>query len=88
MKFNKNRTFLINLLSTSFGNNHYILPIDRLSYFARPETIYDLYYRFSTHLKLTCLVSLSNKVPSKQYRYSRFFFNKQLNKIVLSGVVK
>lgn len=88
LKYNKNKTFLTNILLSSLASNHYILPLDRLSYFARPETIYDLYYRFCTYLKLTCLISLSNKVPNKQYRYSRFFLNKQLNKIVLSGVIK
>lgn len=88
LKYNKNKDFLINLITNSLSLNHSLKPIDRLSYFARKPEADSLHYKYSTFLKLTCFVSLSNKVPNKQYGYSRFFLNKQMSKLVLSGAVK
>lgn len=88
LKFNKSKGFLLELLLQSLSSNHYIEPLDRLSFLARAATKDDSYYYYNTYLKLLCLVSLSYKVPNKQFKYSRFFFNKQMSKLVLSGVVK
>lgn len=72
----------------SLGRNHGIDPIDRLSYLSRDTYLNNLYFKWSTFQKLTCLISLSTKVPSKSYNYSRFFLNKQLNKLVISNTLK
>lgn len=88
LKYNYKKLYLSSLLNASLSTNHYISPVDRLSYLAKEDYVDNLYFKFSTFQKLTCLISLSVKVHSKQYHYSRFFLNKQLNKLSISNTVK
>jgi len=88
LKHNYIRLHLESLLQKSLSKNQYIDPIDRLSFFAREDYVDDLYFKFSTFQKLTCLISLSHKVHNKGYHYSRFFLNKQLNKLSISNTLK
>ena len=88
LKFNKKILYIYNLILTSFLLNHQLLPINRLSFLGKSNIVDNHFYRYSTHCKLVCPISLSYKVPNKNYQYSRFFFNKQMNKLVLSWVVK
>lgn len=76
------------LLKKSLMKNHYVEPIDRLSFLAQEDFTDQLQYRYSTYQKLICLISLSPKVSNKAYSYSRFFFNKQLEKLAISGTLK
>lgn len=88
LKHNYNLQFLDKLLTLSLSKNHYIDPLDRLSFFCREDYLSNLFFKTVTFQKLTCLVSLSMKVPSKAYHYSRFFLNKQFNKLVISNTLK
>ena len=88
LKHNYKSLFQEKLLNASLARNHNVEPADRLSFFAREDFVNNLYYKWSTYQKLTCLVSLSVKVPSRVYHYSRFFLNKQLNKLVISNTLK
>jgi len=88
LKHNYKSLFLEKLLTLSLARNHSIDPIDRLTYLSRDSYLNNLYFKWSTFQKLTCLISLSTKVPSKGYNYSRFFLNKQLNKLVISNTLK
>lgn len=76
------------LISHSFTKNFLLNPLARLSYLAQLDNTTSLYFKFSSYHKLTCLISLSQKVPNKKCNYSRFFLNKQLDKLTLSGVFK
>ncbi len=76
------------LLNKSLQNNHNIEPLDRISYFSQEEYTDDLYFKWSTFQKLHCLITASPKVHNKSYHYSRFFLNKQLNKLVICNTLK
>ena len=76
------------LLLQSFKENHKINPINRLSFFCQEESLLNIWNYFCSYQKLQCLVTLSSKVSSKNYHYSRFFLNKQLNKLVISNTLK
>lgn len=88
LKHNYKRLYLGTLLYKSLSKNQYIPAVDRLSYLAREDYVDNLYYKFSTFQKLTCLISLSVKVHHRKYQYSRFFLNKQLNKLSISNTLK
>ncbi len=88
LKYNYYRYFNFNIVVKSLSKNFLLKPLYRLSYLAQADYVTNLYFKFSTYHKLTCLVSLSQKVPNKQCNYARFFLNKQLDKLVLSGVFK
>lgn len=76
------------ILKKSFQENQFLKPLDRISFFVNKDSIDNLFTRFNTYQKLYCLVSLSPKVPNKSYSYSRFFLNKQLNKLTLANTLK
>ena len=88
VKANYKKKFIESILLSSLSKNQYIEPIDRLSYFAQDDYIDNLFFRFSTYQKLHCLISLSPKVHSRTYYYSRFFINKQLNNLVMGNTLK
>ena len=88
LKHNYRGLFFEKLLTASLAKNHQLEPAERLSFIGRPEHSGNRYFRFATFQKLTCLISLSGKVPSKGYQYARFFLNKQLNKLVCSNTLK
>lgn len=88
IKYNYKQLFFDKILETSLKVNKYIYPIDRLSYFSQEDYVDNIYYRFSTFQKLTCLISLSPKVHNKSYNYSRFFLNKQFNKLSIANTLK
>jgi hypothetical protein len=76
------------ILIKSFQENQFLKPLNRISFFANKDSIDNLFTRFNTYQKLHCLISLSQKVPNKSYHYSRFFLNKQLNKLTLANTLK
>lgn len=88
LKYNYKQDFFWNLLVRSIAMNHYIEPITRISYLATNWTNTDRYRRFATYQKLQCLTTLSFKVPNKSFAFSRFFLNKQLDKLVFANTLK
>ena len=88
IKYNYKRIFIMQLLTGSLLKNHYVDPLNRLSFLAQNDYVDDLYYKYSTYQKLLCLISLCPKVHNKSYNYSRFFLNKQLEKLVISNTLK
>ena len=88
IKYNYKLAYLEKLLEDSLKTNHYLQPIDRISHFAQDKNSDSMYFKFSTFQKLTCLISLSQKVPNKAYAYARFFLNKQFNKLTISNTLK
>ena len=80
--------YTLHLLEKSLTKNHFIKPLERLSYFAKSKSEDNLYSRWSTYQKLICLISLSPKVNSRKYLYSRFFLNKQLDKLTIANTLK
>lgn len=88
LKYNYKLQFLDKLLNDSLRINHYIPAIDRLSYFAQEKNCDYMHFKFATFQKLTCLISLSPKVPNKSYAYARFFLNKQFDKLTISNTLK
>jgi hypothetical protein len=88
LKHNKKQSFLNNLLKKSFFKNHFIQPILRISFLSQNNNINNLYHCYNTYQKLYCLITISGKVSNKHYGYSRFFLNKQLEKLTISGTIK
>ena len=76
------------VLVKSFKENMQINPLNRLSFFCQDEEYLNIWSYFKSYQKLLCLITLSDKVSSKSYHYSRFFLNKQLNKLVISNTLK
>ena len=79
------KTELKNILKKSLFYNHYNHYNLRLS-FTIQETKKNKLYFFKTFQKLVCPHTLSNKVPSKHFFYSRFFLNKRLNSLTFNNV--
>lgn len=88
LKINYINQFTLNLLLRSLGENHELLPRERLSYLMKGEDQFNFFFYFATYQKLHCLITLSPKVPNKRYAYSRFFFNKQLNYLTCANTLK
>ncbi len=88
IKHNYKKLYLTSLLYRSLRKNQYIPAVDRLSYLAKEDHVDNLYFKFCTFQKLTCLISLSAKVHHRKYQYSRFFLNKQLDKLSMSNTLK
>ena len=88
LKTNYKKIFLRKLVETSLSSNHYIEPIDRISYFCRDDYVDNIYFRAATYQKLHCLISMSPKVHHRSYHYSRFFLNKQLNNLAICNTLK
>lgn len=82
----KNHVTLV--IQKSLGANHFIKPMERISFLAQSETSQTLFFRFSTLQKLHCLITLSPKVHNKAFYYSRFFLNKQLDKLTIANTLK
>jgi hypothetical protein len=74
------------LLKKSLFKNHFINYKSRLSFSIQKN--YNLFNLFKTLQRLICLVTLSVKVPNKKFNYSRFYLNKQLNKLTISNTLK
>lgn len=81
-------TFLIFLIEKSLSYNHFIKPIQRLSFKVLESDYNNFYYYFKTYQKLICLISLSKKVPNKSYLQSRFVLNKQANRLNFANSLK
>ncbi len=88
LKYNYKKQFLSQLLKKSFSKNHFLQPSIRLSFMYTENFLNDILYRFNTYQKLLCLITSSPKVNSRKYHYSRFFLNKQLEKLVISNTLK
>ena len=88
LKYNQKQNFMYNLLNKSFFINHYLQPLIRISFLAQNNNISNLFQHYSTFQKLYCMITISSKVSNKSYGYSRFFLNKQLNKLTISGTIK
>jgi len=88
LKHNYKKLFVTSLINKSLGKNHYIAPLERISQLCQPNFVETLLYKFSTFQKLQCLITLSGKVHSRSYSYSRFFLNKQFDKITISNTLK
>lgn len=74
----------------SLFRNHYIKPISRLSFNIEnlePALMSSNIY-INTFQKMYCQYTLCKKVPSKQFLFSRFFLNKQLNTLKINNVLK
>lgn len=79
--------FILNLIDCSLQKNHFLKPIERISYFTRNH-YNNFFSKFSSFQKLQCLITLSPKVHNKKFYYSRFFLNKQLNNLTISNTLK
>ncbi len=88
IKFSYNKFFIEQLVTSSLKKNHFLSPLIRISFFAKENRFDSWHSYFSTYQHLLCPISLSNKVPSRAFQYSRFFFNKQLNYLTISNTLK
>lgn len=88
LKHNFKKNYLHNLILKSLSLNHFITPLERISFFSQTWFVENLFHKFASFQKLHCLVSLSNKVPHRKYHYSRFFLNKQFEKLTISNTLK
>lgn len=88
LKFLYKNKHLENLLVTSFSKNHFLEPLNRISFFYREDAVFNKFFRFNTIQRLYCLNTSSPKVPNKKYLYSRFFLNKQLENLTVSNTLK
>lgn len=76
------------LIRKSLKKNEYQKSLIRLSYQCLNYINLNYQNYFSSYQNLVCPISLSTKVPSSKYLYSRYFFNNQLNKLVTSNLIK
>ncbi len=75
------------LIKKSLLKNHYNSYLFRLSFTVDITTKYcKKKYFLKTMQKLVCPYTLSKKVPSKHFAYSRFFLNKRLTSLKFSNV--
>jgi hypothetical protein len=88
IKYNYKKNFVSSLITNSLKTNHSLIPIARLSLFGNSNLTDDFFFNFSTYQTLVCLISLSPKVHNKKISYSRFFFNKQLERLTISNTLK
>ena len=88
LKHNFKKNFITLLIFKSLKLNHFIAPLERISFFSQSSSSDDLFFKFFSFQKLHCLITLSTKVPQRRYHYSRFFLNKQLEKLVISNTLK
>jgi len=79
---------LFQLIKDSLSRNNAMTPLDRISYNAKTLSCFNPKSYFSTYQKLLCFYTDNYKVTTRDYNYSRFFLNKQLNKILLSNTFK
>jgi hypothetical protein len=87
-KHNYRKKYLTLLLVKSLAHNHLLSPLNRISFLSQPDYFDNIFHKFSCFQKLHCLVTLSPKVSNREYFYSRFFLNKQLEKLVVSNTLK
>lgn len=81
------KTELKSLVKKSLFRNHYNDYVFRLSFTISNSKNSKKDY-FKSLQKMFCPYSLSNKVPSKHFLFSRFYLNKQLNYLKVSGIYK
>lgn len=81
---------LFTKIRKSLFRNHYIKPINRLSFNIdnTEPTLMSSNIYINTFQKMYCQYTLCKKVPSKQFLFSRFFLNKQLNTLKINNVFK
>jgi hypothetical protein len=82
------KTKLFRILLSSLGTNVLLAPHVRLSFLMTSTVMFNSFNFFRTYQKLHCLVSMSTKVPTKSYHYSRFFLNKQLSFLTIANTLK
>lgn len=82
--FNKNE--LLCKIKLSLLRNHNTNYLDRIS-FTVSKSNTPIFF-FKSRQKNICLSTLSKKIPSKHYMFSRFFLNKQLNSLKINNVSK
>lgn len=87
-KVNYKNQYIEFLIKKSISRNSQLNPLERISLLSRDNFEDNIYHKFSTYQKLYCLISLSGKVPNKKFHFSRFFFNKQLNNLVVANTLK
>lgn len=75
------------LMYKSLLRNHYNDYIFRLS-FTINKFFHEKKDYFKTLQRMYCPYTLSKKVPSKHYLFSRFYLNKQLNYLKMSNTYK
>lgn len=73
------------IIRKSLFKNHSNNYMFRLTFTVNTDKYSKLNY-FRTIQKLICPYSLSKKVPSKHFLFSRFFLNKRLNSLNISNV--
>lgn len=88
LKINKINNYNEELIKKSFKNNEYQQNLIRLSYRCLHYINLHYFNYFKSYQNLVCPISLSTKVPSSKYLYSRYFFNNQLSKLVTSNLIK
>jgi len=76
---------LKDLINNSLVRNKSIIANIRLTFKINKTS--NLYY-FKSRQKLICLFSLSCKVPNKQFFYSRFYLNAQINQLMINNIFK
>jgi hypothetical protein len=79
---------LLTKLKISLYRNQYLNPEIRLRFSIYEKKKISKKYFFKSIQKLICLISLNNKVPNKKYFYSRFYLNKQLNRLTVTNTFK
>ncbi len=84
LKFSFKKIELKLLILKSLFKNHYNDYIFRLSFCVKILFLDKKYY-FKTLQKLVCPFTLEKRVPDKDYLYSRFFLNQNLNSLNISN---
>ena len=75
------------IIYKSLFKNHYNNYIFRLSFSTNIYFFKKIDY-FKTLQKIICPYSLSKKIPSRHFLFSRFYLNKQLNYLKTSNIYK
>jgi hypothetical protein len=86
LKLNFKKFELENTLKKSLYRNQSLEPNVRLRFSIKDKNSKE--YFFKSLQRLSCLVTLMGKVPNKKFFYSRFFLNKQLNRLTVANTFK
>ena len=85
VKFKKNELYY--LIYQSFFKNHYLVPSFRLSFTINLFFFNKLDF-FRSIQNLNCPYTLSKKVPSRHFLFSRFLLNNQFNTLRFTNTYK
>lgn len=80
--------YLKNSLIQSFKENHFIKPIERVSFFIGLDRQSKHYLFYKSQNRSQCYLSYSLRVPSAKVQLSRFYLNRGVDKLFLSNYQK